>query len=162
MPLNTGYAPVSNSLQMKTYDQLVAETATQICELMPWDLAEKMETREPLLLVDVREADEYRVMRIVDSVNIPRGILESASEAGYDETHPQLEVARNQQVVVICRSGKRSCLAAYTLQLLGFKYVFSLKTGLRGWNDYDQMLVDENNHQVDGDLAEEFLRPKVG
>ena len=146
---------------MKTYDQLIAETATQISELMPWDLAEKMESSE-LLLVDVRETDEYRVMRISDSINVPRGILESASEPGYDETHPQLQVARNQQVVVICRSGKRSCLAAYTLQLLGFKQVFSLKTGLRGWNDYDQMLVDENNHPVDGDLAEEFLKPKVG
>lgn len=147
---------------MKTYDQLIAETATQISELMPWDLAEKMGTGKPMLLVDVREADEYRVMRISDSVNIPRGILESASEPGYDETHPQLEVARNQQVIVICRSGKRSCLAAHTLQLLGFNHVFSLKTGLRGWNDYDQLLVDEDNQPVDGDRAEEFLRPKVG
>ena len=146
---------------MKTYDQLVAETATQISELMPWDLAEKMDTREPMLLVDVREADEFSAMRIAGSVNIPRGILESASEPGYDETHPQLEGARDQQVVVICRSGKRSCLAAYTLQLLGYRQVFSLKTGLRGWNDYDQLLVNADNHSVDGDEAEEYLKPKV-
>lgn len=147
---------------MKTYDQLVAEAATQISELMPWDLAEKLENKEQILLVDVREAEEYQVMRIANAINIPRGILESASEPGYDETDPQLEAARNQQVVAVCRSGKRSCLAAYTLQLLGYKQVHSLKTGLRGWNDYDQILVDENNHPVDGDLAEEFLKPKVG
>jgi rhodanese-related sulfurtransferase len=147
---------------MKTYDQLVAEAATQISELMPWDLAEKLENNEQILLVDVREAEEYQVMRIANAINIPRGILESASESGYDETDPQLEAARDQQVVVVCRSGKRSCLAAHTLQLLGYKQVHSLKTGLRGWNDYDQSLVDENNNPVDGDLAEEFLKPKVG
>ena len=147
---------------MKTYDQLIAETATLISELMPWDLADKLENNEQMLLVDVREAEEYQVMRIPNAINIPRGILESASEPGYDETHPQLEAARDQQVVVVCRSGKRSCLAAYTLQLLGFNRVFSLKTGLRGWNDYDQILVDGENSPVDGDQAEEFLKPKVG
>ena len=146
---------------MKTYDQLVAEIATQISELMPWDLAEKIENKEDLLLVDVREAEEYNTMRIPNTINIPRGILEAASEHGYDETHPQLVAARNQQLILVCRSGKRSCLAAYTLQLLGFNDVVSLKTGLRGWNDYDQALVDQNNNEVDGDDAEEYLKPRA-
>ena len=146
---------------MKTYDQLVAETVTQISELMPWDVAEKIENSEPMLLVDVREADEYNAMHIPSSINIPRGILEAASEQGYDETNPQLVGARDQQVILICRSGKRSCLATHTLQLLGFKNAISLKTGLRGWNDYDQTLVDQYHNQIDGDIAEEFLKPKT-
>ncbi|MEM7304127.1 MAG: rhodanese-like domain-containing protein [Pseudomonadota bacterium] len=146
---------------MKTYDQLVAEIATQITELMPWDLAEKLESNEQMLMVDVREAEEFKVMHIPDTINIPRGILESASEPGYDESHPGLSSARDQQVVVICRSGKRSCLAAYSLQVLGFNAVYSLKSGLRGWNDYDQILVDQDNQEIDGDDAEEFLKPKV-
>ena len=146
---------------MKTFDQLVAETATQINELMPWDLAEKIENREDILLVDVRQAEEYNTMHIPNAVNIPRGILEAASEQGYDETHPQLSIARNQQVIVVCRSGKRSCLGAHTLQLLGFVNVASLKTGLRGWNDYDQMLVDQNNNEINGDYAEDYLKPKA-
>ena len=60
-------------------------------------------------------------------------------------------------MIVVCRSGKRSCLAAYTLQLLGFNHVASLKTGLRGWNDYEQGLVGKDNLQIDGDDAENYL-----
>lgn len=145
---------------MKTLDQLVAEAAQEITELMPWDLADKIETAEAMLLVDVREADEFAAMRIPDSINVPRGILESACEYGYDDTVPVLAQARNQQVVLICRSGKRSCLAAATMKQLGFTQSISLKTGLRGWNDFDQVMLDHKNNQVDGDLAEEFLRSK--
>ncbi len=145
---------------MKTYDQLVAETAQLITEIMPWDLADKIAAGDKMLIVDVREADEFDVMHIPNTINIPRGILEAASESGYDETDPQLAFARDQEVVLVCRSGKRSCMAAYTLQLLGFERAISLKTGLRGWNDFEQPLVDCNRQTVDGDNAEEFLRPK--
>ena len=146
---------------MKTYDQLVAEAASYIAELMPWDLAEKLE-QSTLLLIDVREPEEFNAMHIADSHNIPRGVLEQAAEPGYDETHNELLNARDKDVIIICRSGKRSCLAAYTLQQLGFQKATSLKTGLRGWNDFDQPLIDSNNQQIDGDDAEEFLKPKAG
>jgi rhodanese-related sulfurtransferase len=146
---------------MKTYDQMVAEAAAHITELMPWDLAEKIDNGESLFLVDVREPEEFSTLHIANSINIPRGILEAASEIGYDETDPELTNARDKNVLLICRSGKRSCLAAYTLHQLGFKHTASLKTGLRGWNDYDQALVDQHNVAVDGDIAEEYLQPKI-
>ena len=146
---------------MITYDQLVAETAAHITEIMPWDLAELIQSNQNILLIDVREADEFDAMHISGAINIPRGILEAASEFGYDETEPKLANARDHDVIVICRSGKRSCLAAHSLQLLGFKKVASLKTGLRGWNDYEQAMVNKNNLPIDGDDAEEYLRPKA-
>lgn len=146
---------------MKTFDQLVAEAAEHISELMPWDLEQKLNDNESLLLVDVRESDEFNAMHIANAINIPRGILEAASEAGYDESNPELSNARNKHLVLICRSGKRSCMAAYTLKQLGFNHASSLKTGLRGWNDYDQPMINQYKQEVDGDHAEEYLRPKV-
>ena len=146
---------------MKTFDQMVAEATEHIIELMPWDLEQKLDNNESLLLIDVREPEEFNAMHIANAVYIPRGILEAASETGYDETHAELSCARDKNVVVICRSGKRSCLAAYTLKQLGFKHAASLKTGLRGWNDYDQPMVDQYDHKVDGDDAEEYLRPQT-
>ncbi|MDW3096189.1 MAG: rhodanese-like domain-containing protein [Gammaproteobacteria bacterium] len=146
---------------MKTYDQLVAEAAEHIIELMPWDLEQKLDNNTPLLLIDVREPEEFNVMHIANAINIPRGILEAASEIGYDETNLELANARDKFVLVICRSGKRSCMAAYTLKQLGFEHAASLKTGLRGWNDYDQPLIDEQNQLVDADYAEEILRPQA-
>ena len=145
---------------MLTFDQLVTETTTLITEIMPWDLSELLNKTTTLLLLDVREPDEFKTLHIEHSINVPRGILEPAAEFGYDETEPILVNARDQQIIVVCRSGRRSCLAAHTLQQSGFKRVISLKTGLRGWNDYDQPLVNEENLQVDGDLAEEYLKPK--
>ena len=146
---------------MKTFDDLITEASRHISELMPWDLAEKIEHQGDVLMIDVREADEFNAMHISNSINIPRGILEAASEQGYDESNPVLFNARDQEIIVICRSGKRSCLAAYTLQQLGFKQATSLKTGLRGWNDYDQPLIDCDDNAVDGDQAELFLQPKL-
>jgi len=145
---------------MKTLDQLVALAAQEITEVMPWDLAEQIEKAESMLLVDVREADEFNAMHIPNSINVPRGILESACEYGYDDTVPELAQAREQTIVVICRSGKRSCLAAATMKQLGYAQATSLKTGLRGWNDYDQAMIDQQSNEVDGDLAEDFLSSK--
>ena len=82
-------------------------------------------------------------MRIPGSMSVPRGILESACEWEYEETIPALVQAREREVVVVCRSGYRSVLAAHSMQVLGYQNVVSLKTGLRGWKDYEQPLVDQ-------------------
>ena len=145
---------------MKTFSQLVAECSKQVRELFPWDLADKMENDE-LLLVDVREPYEYEKMHIEGSINVPRGILESACEYDYEETIPQLVKAREKDVIVICRSGFRSVFAAHMLQQLGYQSVWSLKTGLRGWNEFEQPLIDINGDEVDLDEAEEYFMPKL-
>ncbi len=145
---------------MKTFSQLVAECSKQVRELFPWDLADKMENDE-LLLVDVREPYEYEKMHIEGSINVPRGILESACEYDYEETIPQLVKAREKDVIVICRSGFRSVFAAHMMQQLGYQSVWSLKTGLRGWNEFEQPLIDINGDEVDLDEAEEYFMPKL-
>ncbi len=148
---------------MKTYNQLVEEAAKQVEEIMPWDLEEKLEAGEKPLLLDVREPAEYDAMHIEGAINVPRGVLESACEYDYDETEPELVEARNREVVVICRSGHRSVLAARVMQELGYQKVLSLKTGMRGWNDYEQPMVDKHGNPVDIETADEFfethLRP---
>jgi rhodanese-related sulfurtransferase len=146
---------------MKTFKQLVAEHSRHVIELMPWDLAEKLTQDNKLLLLDIREPAEFSAMHIKDSINVPRGILESACDFDYHETVPELVKARNQEIIVICRSGNRSVLAASTMQQMGYKKAASLKTGLKGWNDYEQVLIDSNMKQVDIEVAEHFLNPKI-
>jgi hypothetical protein len=62
---------------------------------------------------------------------------------------------------VVCRSGYRSLLAAANMQVLGYRSVYSLKTGLRGWKDYEQPLVDGEGHEVDLDAADEYFTPRI-
>jgi len=146
---------------MKTYAQLVNDLLPDINEIFPWDLTEKLNVSEPLLLLDIREPYEFDAMKIKNSINVPRGILESACEYNYEETVPELVEARDKPVVVICRSGNRSVLAAYIMQLMGYKNVCSLKTGLRGWNDYEQPLVDKNDSPVNIEQADDYFAPNL-
>ena len=146
---------------MKHFLQLVSDCLTDVKELMPWDLEERLEQNPDLLIVDVREPYEFDAMHIEGSLNVPRGILESACEWDYEETEPELVRAREREVIVVCRSGYRSVLAAHSMQLLGYIHVASLKTGLRGWKDYEQPLVDRDGGDVDLDDADDYFTPKL-
>jgi rhodanese-related sulfurtransferase len=144
---------------MKTFNQLISDSLKHIEEIFPWDLEEQL-NNNPLLL-DIREPDEFKALHIKGSINVPRGILEQSCEFGYHETIPKLVNARDKNVIVICRSGNRSVLAAHTMQLMGYKSAKSLKTGLKGWNDFELPLQDINEQPVDIDYAEEILTPPV-
>ncbi|QIK36968.1 rhodanese-like domain-containing protein [Caldichromatium japonicum] len=146
---------------MKTFLELIRHCLTEVREVMPWDLAERIRENPELLIIDVREPYEFEAMHIPGSLNVPRGILESACEWDYEETIPELVQAREREIVVVCRSGYRSILAAHSLNLLGYQNVASLKLGLRGWKDDEQPLVDGTNQPVDLDLADDYFTPKL-
>lgn len=146
---------------MKTYNDLINECLETVEELFPWDLEIELQTGSKPIILDIREPDEFNTMRIKDSINVPRGILEQSCEWDFEETIPELVEARDKPIILICRSGNRSVLAAYTMQLMGYENVKSLKTGLKGWTDYEQSLVDKNNNDVDIDNAEEYFVSKV-
>ncbi|MBL8340850.1 MAG: sulfurtransferase [Rubrivivax sp.] len=140
---------------------LLAQARAQVRELMPWDLAARLAGPEPPLLLDVREAAEFAAAHIAGALNVPRGVLEQACEWDHDETEPALAGQPARAIVVACRSGKRSLLAAHTLQQLGYSDVVSLATGVRGWNDAEQPLVDAGGDKVEGDAAEALLAPRL-
>ena len=148
---------------MKTFAQLVNEQLDAVQEVFPWDIEERLDKGDAPMLLDIREESEFSAMRIAGSLNVPRGILESACEYDYEETLRELVEARDREIVIICRSGNRSVLAAVTMQMMGYNRVASLKTGLRGWNDYELQLVDAAGITVNIDQADEYftthLRP---
>lgn len=146
---------------MLRYLKLIADSLTDVKEIMPWDLEQRLQENPGLLIVDVREQHEFDAMHIPGALCVPRGVLESACDWEYDETEPELVQARQGEVVVVCRSGHRSVLAVHSLQILGFENVVSLKTGLRGWNDYEQPLEDIDGNEVDPEEGDEFFTTKL-
>ena len=144
---------------MKTYKQMIGEVSSEVSELFPWDV-EAIDNPN-LLTLDIREPYEFDAMHIKDSINVPRGILEQSCEWDYEETIPELVCCRQREIIVVCRSGYRSVLAAYTMQLMGYENVHSLKTGLRGWNDYELPLVDNQNQPVSVEAADDYFTSKV-
>jgi rhodanese-related sulfurtransferase len=146
---------------MKKFNDLVAESAKNITEIFPWDLEERFEENPTLLLLDIREPYEFDAMHIKNSLNVPRGVLETACEWDYEETVAELVNARDKEVVVACRSGNRSIFVCEVMQNMGYKNVVSLKTGLRGWSDYDQPLLDKNEKEVDEDTAVDYFTATI-
>jgi len=78
-----------------------------------------------ILLVDVREPNEYQINRIPGSELIPLGDIPKR----YGELNPE------DELVMQCKSGVRSGKAADFLRSVGFKRVLNLKGGILDWID---------------------------
>lgn len=146
---------------MKRYADLVADALTRVREIQPWDLSRQLAEGRELVLLDVREPAEFDNLHIPGAINVPRGVLEQSCEWDFDETLPLLAAGRGLDIVVVCRSGYRSALVADVMQQMGYTSVVSLNTGVRGWNDFEQPLVDASGKPVDADAADEVLGPHL-
>lgn len=115
-----------------TAADLVADARRQIREIGPGQLASQA---SDCILIDVREPAEFDTGHIAGAINIPRGVLEFQVDA-----HPAVANVRDpalshkeQPVVVYCRTGGRSALAALNLQRMGFSDVRSIAGGVTDW-----------------------------
>lgn len=147
-------------MTVTTFNQLLKNAQQEIDELYPWDVEEMIEAKEEFIILDIREPYEYRNMWIENAINVPRGVLETACEWGFDETMPDLVRSRDKKILLVCRSGNRSLLAAQTMKHMGYETVYSLKTGLKGWNEYDLPLFNDEG-EVDLEAAEAYHIPRV-
>src|SRR5689334_3156289 len=81
-----------------------------------------------VVLLDVRESEEWDAGHIPGAKHVPRGYLESRIEGAVKD--------RDQRVVLYCASGQRSALAANTLrEQLGYENVASMNGGITLWTD---------------------------
>lgn len=84
------------------------------------------QNRAGIRMVDVRELDEAESDGVIEGAEvIPMGTVDEAS-AGWD---------REQPVITICRSGRRSGRVALDLEKLGFKRIASMHGGMLAWNN---------------------------
>lgn len=102
-------------------------------EITPKELVDKLNNKEDLLLIDVREHSEYEAGHIQGAHLVPRGIIEAAADPSYPKHVPELTAARDRQVVVYCATSGRSAMAGAVLQMMGFKNVINLSGGYTRW-----------------------------
>ena len=57
--------------------------------------------------------------------------------------------------------GQPHVFAACALMQMEYKHVTSLKTGLRGWNEYDLPLVDLQGNTIDPELGDKYFANKL-
>lgn len=95
-------------------------------EISPLELKRMLEAKEPVSLVDVREAHEYARRRINGAELIPLGTIPQAL--------PSLkEKAAQCRLVLYCEHGARSLRAAVWLRQRGVRLCQSMSGGIDRW-----------------------------
>ena len=111
---------------MSSFRELLAAAKSKIQEVDTQTASEKIESNQVVVL-DVREPDEFEQGALKNVVHIPRGHLEAQVESKI--------VDKNSPVIVYCAGGVRSAFAAKTLQDLGYANVLSMAGGFGKWKD---------------------------
>lgn len=100
-----------------------AVETTVIPEISLENFKEKVENGENLIILDVRELDEYEAGNIQGAIHIPLGEVEQRSG----------ELKKDACIYVICHSGRRSELAAQTMAKQGFQQLINVVPGMCDW-----------------------------
>jgi len=91
------------------------------------ELKARMDAGEKLNLIDVREPNEYQEFNIGAKL-IPLGKITSMQA-------DELDDLKNEEVILHCRSGKRSATAALFLESMGFTNTVNVTGGVLAWQE---------------------------
>lgn len=119
-----------------TAQDLVAQARAVVEEIDPARLRALQAAGTPV--IDVREPQEFAEGHLPGAVNIPRGVLEfqvDGHPAVNAKTDPTLS-HRREAVILYCRTGGRSALAAEALMRMGFVRPLSLAGGWLRWIEH--------------------------
>ena len=141
---------------MRTLKEMLSEARQVVPEEGPEQLQRRLKSGEPVVVIDVRDPDEYRDGHIEAATNISRGFLEF--RVGTAVTNP------STPVVLYCQTGLRSVLAAKALKELGYATVINLQGGYQKWVQSGFPVVREVPMTADQiqRYSRHFLLPQVG
>ena len=95
----------------------ISDNLQGVKNLLPFE-ATLLMNHDDALIIDVREESEYKQGHILNSINIPSGML--SDKIG------RLEKYRDQPIIISCLSGSRSTQAYKILKDNGFNKIFNL------------------------------------
>lgn len=90
--------------------------------------------KDDLIIIDVREQDEYDQAHLENAILVP---LSTVSAEKINELNPT-----NKTILIHCRSGKRSKVAANVLLSQGYSgEILELDEGINAWIESDQPVI---------------------
>ncbi len=93
-------------------------------EITPEELKRRLDAKEDVFILDVREPHEYQICNLGGHL-IPLN----------DVPKRMHELDSSREIVVHCKSGRRSAQAIEVLQKAGFRKVLNLKGGILAWSE---------------------------
>ena len=136
--------------------EYIKQVKSQIDEIDPSAVSEVLGA-DGVVIVDVRESDEWDAGHIPGAKFVTRGHLESRIEGAAPN--------RSDRVILYCASGNRSALAARTLrEELGYEKVESMTGGYTLWKDrgYEVEVPRTFTPEQRQRYSRHFLLPEVG
>lgn len=115
------------ALNIGAVKDLLRSAHRMVDTISPAELKKMIDEDAPFVMIDIREPDQLQRGEIYyyDMYKITRGYLEFKIEP--------LIPDKRTPIVVYCCTGKRSILAAQSLQMMGYHNVRSLEGGMQGW-----------------------------
>jgi rhodanese-related sulfurtransferase len=112
-------------------------------EISVEEFDEMIENHDELVIVDVREAGEFRRGHIPGALPLPHSLLEGAVDDAKRLQIEQLFGGRHKTFVLCSRDGSGSAAAADRLRQLGAEKVYSLAGGIAHWQAQGFALVTD-------------------
>jgi rhodanese-related sulfurtransferase len=107
--------------------KLVQDAKKRVKETNVADVKRRIDAGEKLVLIDVREDNEWAKGHLPGAVHLGKGIIERDIEQRVPDT--------GAKVILYCGGGFRSALAGENLQKMGYSNVESMDGGWKGWVD---------------------------
>jgi len=128
MPTHLSEALRTNMTGGKTVAQMLAEAAATVPFMSLAELKHTIEdSKEELVVLDVRERDAFEEGHIPGAWLLPRGQLEL--RVNQDLSDP------TRRILVYCEFGRISTLATATLRQMGFRGAVALDGGMKAWRE---------------------------
>lgn len=121
----------------------MGESRTGVREISIEEFDEMIENHDDLLIVDVRDAAEFRRGHIPGALLIPHEILEGVTDDVNRSRVDKLLGARQKTLVLCSQDGSCSAASANKLEQMGFEKVYSLAGGINRWEAQGFALVRE-------------------
>jgi len=121
-------------------------------QISPLQLIEKLKRGDnTVLVVDIRDSEKFNDDHIKGAVSCPFDdfLKQVLFDGKYDDLH-------HKDIVLVCDTGHMSRVAGSLLAEEGFKSVYSLKNGMRRWNNWQNLVSGAENHKHLKPICEKY------
>ena len=108
----------------KAKEDIAVQYSSPVCGFIPEITAEQTQMNETALLIDVREEDEWNAGYIEGAQHIALSVLMQEHK---------LDLALDREIILYCKSGKRSLQAAQILKAQGYTNISNMTGGYEAW-----------------------------
>ncbi len=109
----------------RTSDQLVRDAKASIKEVSIDDVKKMIDNKEKIIILDVRDKEEFETGYIPGAINLSRGMLEFKIATMVPD--------KKAKIIVYCGIDLRGPVATKTLNDFGYENAVNINGGLKAW-----------------------------